>query len=241
MEESEKGRKPVVYSFSIPAQIISSLNDIALKLKTLNFLSVTQKENTLIVYNVETRDIKKEPYLFYILEFKKEGIEVSYSVIPDISPKQRKVVVLKALLDILVLLKEDLKVDTSLFFSILSSSIQEFLASIPQNYETLFGKYDSLLESYKELQRNFVSLQNSNKMLSLKVTELIEKNAELEARIRKLETLSDEVLMLKVQDWLLTHNGTINIGEFSALYKVPEARVEEILNKMISLGYIQPG
>jgi len=233
--------KPVVYSFFIPAKIVSSLNDISLKLKTLNFLSTTQKEDSLVVYNIETKDIKKEPYLFYIFEFKKEGIEINYSVIPDISPKQRKLVITKVLLDILVILKEDVEVDSAKLYSFISSSIQDFLSSIPQNYETLFGKYDSLLESYKELQRNLLSFQNSNKMLSLKITELLEKNAELEARIRKLETLSDEVLMLKIQDWLQTHNGTIDIGEFSAVYKVPETRVEEILNKMISLGYIQPG
>jgi hypothetical protein len=234
-------RKPVVYCFFIPAKIVSSLNDISLKLKTLNFLGVSQKEDSLVVYNIETKDIKKEPYLFYIFEFKKEGIEINYSVIPDISPKQRKLVITKVLLDILVILKEDVEVDSAKLYSFISSSVQDFLSSIPQNYETLFGKYDSLLESYKELQRNLLSFQNSNKMLSLKITELLEKNAELEARIRKLETLSDEVLMLKIQDWLQTHNGTIDIGEFSAVYKVPETRVEEILNKMISLGYIQPG
>jgi hypothetical protein len=234
-------KKPVVYSFFIHTKILTSINDISLKLKTLNFLGVSQKDDSLTVYNIETRDLKKEPYLFYIFEFKKDGIEINYSVIPDISPKQRRLVVAKALLDILVLLKDDIEVDPPEFYSFLSSSIQDFLSAVPQNYETLFGKYDSLLESYKDLQRNLFSLQNSNKVLSLKVTELLEKNAELEARIKKLETLSDEVLMLKVQDWLQTHNGTINIGEFSALYKVPESRVEEILNKMISLGYIQPG
>jgi len=234
-------KKPVVYSFFIHAKILTSINDISLKLKTLNFLGVSQKDDSLTVYNIETRDLKKEPYLFYIFEFKKDSIEINYSVIPDVSPKQRKLVVAKALLDILVLLKDDIEVDPPEFYSFLSSSIQDFLSAVPQNYETLFGKYDSLLESYKDLQKNLFSLQNSNKALSLKVTELLEKNAELEARIKKLETLSDEVLMLKVQDWLQTHNGTINIGEFSALYKVPESRVEEILNKMISLGYIQPG
>jgi len=234
-------RKPVVYSYSIPAKILTSLNSISLKLKTLNFLGVSQKEESLVVYNIESRDLKKEPYLFYIFEFKKDGIEINYSVIPDTSPKQRRLIIAKVLLDILVLLKEDLEVDSSKLYSFLSSSIQDFLSAIPQNYEILFGKYDSLLESYKDLQKSLLSLQNSNKMLSLKVTELLEKNAELEARTKKLETLSDEVLMLKVQDWLQTHNGTINIGEFSAFYKVPESRVEEILNKMISLGYIQPG
>jgi len=233
-------KKPAVYSYFIPAKLISSLGDISLKLKTLNFLGVSQKEESLIVFNIESRDLKKEPYLFYIFEFKKDGIEINYSVIPDTSPKQRKLVVAKVLLDILVLLKEDLEIDSTKFYSFLSSSIQDFLSTVPQNYETLFGKYDSLLESYKDLQKNLFSLQNSNKMLSLKVAELLEKNAELEARIKKLETMSDEVLMLKVQEWLQTHNGTINIGEFSSLYKVPESRVEEILNKMISLGYIQP-
>jgi Fic family protein len=41
-----------------------------------------------------------------------------------------------------------------------------------------------------------------------------------------------------LQQWILEHNGTINVSEFSRIYKVPEMRVEEVLNKLLSEGYL---
>lgn len=237
---SEEQYKPEVYTYSFKIDVLTSLNDISLKAKALNFLGVTTAEDSVTLYNIESVDIKKQPYLFYMFEIRKEEIKMSYSVIPDQSQTERKLKVTKVLLDILVFFKEDLKIENPPFFSFLSSAIQDFLSSIPQNYETLFGKYDSLLENYKTLSKSLTTLELTNKDLSLKVTELLKLKNELEARLKKLETLSDETLILKIQEWLETHNNTIDIGEFAKIYKVPEARVEEILNKMISMGYIQP-
>ena len=35
------------------------------------------------------------------------------------------------------------------------------------------------------------------------------------------------------------HNGAINIPEFSKVYKVAESRVEEMLNRLVSEGYLE--
>jgi hypothetical protein len=45
--------------------------------------------------------------------------------------------------------------------------------------------------------------------------------------------------MVMVQDWLESHDDTIDINEFAKSYKIITTRVEQILDKMVSLGYIE--
>ena len=45
--------------------------------------------------------------------------------------------------------------------------------------------------------------------------------------------------MAMVQDWIEVHSSSIDVGEFSKTYKVPEPRIEQILNKMVSMGYLE--
>ena len=62
---------------------------------------------------------------------------------------------------------------------------------------------------------------------------------ELSLRIQSLERYSDDVLAVKVQSWLAEHSGEINLSDFAALNGVSEARVEQILNQLVSGGYIE--
>ena len=61
---------------------------------------------------------------------------------------------------------------------------------------------------------------------------------ELTLKLRELETMSDPVLSLKIQEWLSEHKGEINIADFSKVYNVSESRVEQMLNKMVTEGYL---
>jgi DNA-binding IscR family transcriptional regulator len=54
-----------------------------------------------------------------------------------------------------------------------------------------------------------------------------------------MEKYSDSVLAVKIQDWIEEHNGEINLSEFSSVHGVSEARVEQVLNNLISEGYLE--
>ena len=58
-------------------------------------------------------------------------------------------------------------------------------------------------------------------------------------RLKVLETYSDNSLMVIVQDWLDAHDDSIDVNEFAKNYKISPTRVEQILNKMVTLGYIE--
>jgi DNA-binding IscR family transcriptional regulator len=44
--------------------------------------------------------------------------------------------------------------------------------------------------------------------------------------------------MSKIQSWLSEHGYEINISDFARINKVSEARVEQVLNKMVREGYV---
>ena len=42
----------------------------------------------------------------------------------------------------------------------------------------------------------------------------------------------------KLQEWIADHNGEINVIEFSKVNKVPEAKIEQVLNRLVAEGYL---
>ena len=45
--------------------------------------------------------------------------------------------------------------------------------------------------------------------------------------------------MVLVEEWLEAHSSEIDVTEFAKVYKLSPTRVEQILNKMVSLGFIE--
>jgi len=89
------------------------------------------------------------------------------------------------------------------------------------------------------MQKKLRDANEGNMSLSKENFELKSKNDELTLKLRSLETFSDSVLALKLQEWLSEHKGEINIADFSKVYNVPENRVEQMLNKLVTEGYIE--
>ena len=69
--------------------------------------------------------------------------------------------------------------------------------------------------------------------------QLKKENEQLKGRLKELENYSDDSLMVIVQEWIESHDNTIDINEFAKNYKIIQSRVEQILNKMVTSGYIE--
>ena len=54
-----------------------------------------------------------------------------------------------------------------------------------------------------------------------------------------LRKYSDEALMALVQEWIEVHNNAIDLNEFAKAHTVSIPRIEQILDKMISMGYLE--
>ncbi len=223
----------------IGGTLLGSFYAISSRLSSLQIFSIKEESDSLSIIRVESRDIQKKPFLFFIIKFFKDHMEIEYTIPMDASEKLRKLFVIKNVFSVLSLISDLYTPNLTEFFQYSDSTIDDVLNSLSQSYSTLFNNYDSLFNEYRELKRLNIELTSSNKNLTVQATQLSDENKELKERLKSLETYSDESLMVMVQEWIESHNNTIDVNEFSDTYKIIPPRVEQILNKMVSLGYIE--
>ena len=75
-------------------------------------------------------------------------------------------------------------------------------------------------------------------VLTTRNFEIKSKDDELRLRLSQLESLPDAALKNRIQEWVLEHNGEINIYEFCKLNNVNETRVEEMLGQLVNEGFL---
>jgi len=211
-------------------------------LRHLSFLRVSadaSDPNLVLALNVESSDISKNPYLFSILYLRPDAIDVLYSQTPQTSAKLRKLNMVKYCLNILTLTTKDYDVDMKYLYQMLEAVLSDMNEYISSDYQTIYSKYDFLQSQMGSYMRKIKSLENSNQELTSDNYALKNKLQELEVKLSSMEKYSDSVLAVKIQRWIDEHNGEINLSEFAEVHNVSEARVEQVLNNLISEGYLE--
>ncbi|MCX8197597.1 MAG: hypothetical protein N3F07_00145 [Candidatus Micrarchaeota archaeon] len=230
---------PTVSGFRVQAKRTKSAKELSNRFAEISFLEMMIEGETLSVLNVESRDLRKEPALFSIIRFKPDVIECAYTCLANMSPKKRQLEVLRHFLNMLTLAEDCYDVQMKQIYQLVESSFAEMTEYVSTDYDKLYSLYDNLKTELNSAQKKLKELGEANSVLSKENYELKSRNDELTLRLRSLETLSDSVLQLKIQEWLSEHNGEINISDFSKVYNVPEMRVEQMLNKMVTEGYLE--
>jgi hypothetical protein len=233
------GIEPAIKEIRLKGSLTGSFDMIAKRLSALQMFSLKTNPDSLVLVRVESRNIQKQPFLFFIITIEKNDVVIDYSIGLDSSEKIRKLFVMKNIIAVLSLITDLYQADNTELFQNLDSSIDDVLNSISQQYSSLFNNYDSLFNKYREIKRLNIELTNANKNLAAQASILSQKNTEQGDALKQLETYSDESLMAMIEEWLDSHDGAIDINEFSGNYKLTPPRVEQILNKMVSLGYIE--
>jgi uncharacterized pyridoxamine 5'-phosphate oxidase family protein len=231
--------EPKVDGFKVKANLKGSLKDVAGLLRTISFLEVAAEKDAVNAVYVESRDINKNPYLFSILKVKKDKLEVLYTIPSEIAPRKRKLDIIRYLLNILTLLDEVYSIDTKVVYQLLETAVKDLLDSVTMDYSKLYTTYDSLKKEVDDLRKKTERLKDQNEALMTQNYELKSANDEMEIRVTELEGLSDDVLKAKLQEWVLEHDGEINILEFTKIHKIAESRVERMLNKLVAEGYLE--
>ena len=230
---------PYVESIKINAKLLKNFNEIYNILSNVAVFSTQLNPDNIIMFRVESRDLQKKPFLFTIFNFNKDSIELQYSIAFDASKKLRRLSITKEMLSILSLIDGSYELNTKELFQHLDSIIDDVLNSLSQNYSALFNNYDAILNEHNELKKINFDLTASNKNLTITGSQLEQQNKQLSEKLKDLELYSDESLMVMVQEWIEAHGNSIDINEFAKNYKLLPPRVEQILNKMVSLGYLE--
>ena len=230
---------PSVSGFRVQAKRVKTVQDLTAHFSELAFLEMSNDKDALVALNGESRDIQKNPYLFSIIYFRPGSIEVMYTCLPTMSPKKRRIDVLRHFLNLLTIAEDCYSIDMKQIYQLLESAVTDMNEYVTADYDKLFSLYDNLKTEYTALQKKVKEMTDATSSLSKENYELKSKNDELSLKLKGLETFSDSVLALKIQEWLGEHKGEINIADFSKVYNVPESRVEQMLNKLVTEGYIE--
>jgi len=186
----------------------------------------------------ESETFEGKPYSFMNFYFRKDGIELEYALTPEVNEKKREVDVCKMLFGMLAL-SESYELELGPLYELAHNALEHATEFIEVGYEELKSKYDELLEKSRrneeELKKAIANNEKSEKLL-LEAEKL---NEALKERQRKLEGMSDEVLLDELVRWIKVHNGRVNVVEFAEMNKVAASRVEEGLDKLLREGYIR--
>lgn len=194
---------------------------------------------SLRIARVESRNIHKKPVLFHIITISETEINVAYSISQDTSAAMRRAFVLKNLASILAVIGSDYQIDQPKFLQYIDSVLDSILSGLSQNYNILYNKYDSLLAEYRELKRLNLELTASNRNLTIQTAQFNEEDKNLRSQLSALQKYSDDALMALIEEWIEVHSNSIDLQEFSKTYLVSIPRVEQVLDKMVSMGYLE--
>lgn len=236
----EPAHPPQVDGFKVKGKLLKGKpKDLANTLRSISFLEIAPEKDLLNVLYVESRDIDKNPYLFSIVKIKEDEVEVIYTIPPEIGPKKRRVDVIRYLLNILSLIENSYQVDNKTLYQLVENAIKELANSVTMDYTKLYTAYDSMKKEVDDYKKKIDRLNEQTQALMSQNYELKNQNDEMRLRVQQLEGLSDEALKVKLQEWVAEHNNSINISEFTKVYKVSDGRVEELLNRLVSEGFLE--
>lgn len=231
--------QPKIEEFSIDAKLSGTLEDVKAILGKLPFYSMQSEPTELTLVKVESRNISKKPYLFHVVKIKADNLTVTYSLIPDTSINLRRAEVLKEISAILSMISSKYSIDQSKFIQYTDSVLESLLSGLSQTYTGLYNHYDAMLTDYRELKRLNIEISASNRNLTLQSAQLSDENKVLKEQLGALQKYSDESLMALAEEWITVHNSSIDVVAFAKEHNVSPTRVEQILDKMVSLGYIE--
>lgn len=237
--EKEKVTEPRIDGFELNGKIATSIDALQRTLLTVSFLEVVPYREGLAAINVETKDIKKRPYLFSVIYFNRNRLRVMYSIVPGTSPKLRRLEVLSYFLNIMSLVSDHYHVDMKEIYQFLQDAIKGMSEYVTQDYEKIFAQHDMLKEEVEHLRKEIIKLKTSNDVLSRDNYNLKRKLEDLSTTLKTMKTVSDETLAVKLQEWISEHDGEINITEFAKVYDISEARIEQMLNRLITRGFLE--
>jgi regulator of replication initiation timing len=230
---------PKIDGFKIKAKMVGKPGKIAEVLRQASFLKVAKEKEGVSIAYVESRDITKKPYIFSVIKFRKDEIEVLFTIPPGTAPTRRKLNVIRSFLNILSMLGTLYDIENDLIYQLIEQTIKEMDEYATGDYKRLYNAYDSLRKEVEDLRRTTLMLRRQVKGLSKENYELKNESDELKLKLEALQGMSEGTLKTKIQEWIADHNGAINLSDFARVFKVPEARVEQVLDELVKEGYLE--
>ncbi len=230
---------PLLGSFSIAYKLNTSIAALKSTLKQhLSEWIITSTKDSVSMVLIESRDLNKIPYKFIIFRFYANKIEVLYTIPPDVVPAFRRWKAIRYFLNILTLIGEQYSIDNKLITQLLDGVISEFESIATGKYHDIYLTYSKNKAKMTELTRHIKRLEDERKRLIKENYALRSKYEKVYWRLHELTKLKGDELKTRIQEWITSHDNTIDIVEFAHTFNIPVRLVEEALNDLVKEGYL---
>jgi len=141
------------------------VSDVAKALSSISFLKISQGRDGVSAAYVESRSIDKTPYLFSLMKFKKDEIEVIYTVPSNSTPTKRKLDVLRYLLNMITLVEPYYNIDIKVIYQLIEETMRQLEEYTTGDYKTLYKDYDQIKREVENLREGIPHIQRSGQGL----------------------------------------------------------------------------
>jgi len=215
------------------------LNQLATLMGNLGFTKISYLKDTLTVERVVGFDLKGKPELDYRITFSPGEILLEYEVAQNKNKKARLMSVLPIFLNVLQLAEDYYTIRPSAIYYEINETIGEAVKLVGKDAVDLATELSETEAKYRSLTAKYDDLLKSSEENARILLECERKRDELSRKVDKLMGYSDESLKEMIYEWISLHGGKMNILEFSKINRVAIPRVEEVLNMLVTGGYIK--
>ncbi len=228
------------FNITIDAKLLGKLDDIYTTLNTFNKLLISKTADNISVAFIEKVNVNKEPKEFFILTFKKDEIIITYVIPENVPPSVRKWSVLKKCFPLITAVSKYYKINVSVLMNLIETLLQDLISLIPKDSKQLYVENEKLRSKLNELEQKIEECNKNKDEISSKLYDLTTQLENCRANLKKYEIVSDELVRVKIINWLKEHKGEIDIAQFSKIHNIPESKVERVLKEMVDENYIIP-
>lgn len=207
-------------------------------LSGLGFDSVSVSPGAAVIKKAQSTNMAGQPHLFCEITLAKNGVRLKYSVPAGADAELRRLQA-SVLFFRVASLVPGMEMGAQQLSSLLLPALEASSKLATVDYELLSRqRHDSRREA-SELSARNLRLAAANEESASAILELEQQASALQARIKKLETVSDAALREMALDWVSSHHGAFNASAFSQANGIPAARAEEGLEMLLQSGALR--
>ncbi|MFH1306686.1 MAG: hypothetical protein ABIH83_03480, partial [Candidatus Micrarchaeota archaeon] len=223
-------------SIKLAVNLKANPHSWAKSVANLGFSEINSTKNSLSLTKIQSLDFENKPHQFIKLSLTKKSLTISYTLLLAQNPIRRKLEAARlAFLTLSSLGMPSLTPPVSAF---ISQCIDESISFVSADTDILSSKNHEFEKIAKEQNERIQNLYAEREKLAKRSLTDTKKLQELSSQLEKLTSTPDSVIDDNVFAWLLSHDGQINISEFSSQYNFPSARIEHSLDRLCKSGKI---
>ena len=193
-------------------------------------------------YSIEktkSMDVHGKKLIDFKIQFFDEKIEIRYTLPPNKSSNGYFLEQLPHFLDILVLCENYYEIKFSELYRKLRFVSEELIKASDSEIMELSTRLSDKTQKHDLLVSKYEELVKSSELNARLLLECEHQRDELRQQLQKYTKITNEQLKELLFNWLKVRSGKINIKEFAQTNMIPESRIEEGLNYLITEGYIR--